>query len=533
MTRAAPSPYPYTRTVPTSFPCPPHPLHVKPEGTLLVVEHAVAQLADTYRSHQLGTLAALPDTLLVQLFGSMDATTLETLSTTSRYLRALVLDEETWKRLCLQTATEDPAWRGSWRSTATKHPWTPMPFPPNTVYLDVLYRPFQCRMLDYQLALRKIIAEEEASSQQRRNFHTSGRIVRIEDPSPEAFASLCAAPFIIATSDQWPSWTVESLADRFPGVLFRQEAVRWPMDSYRSYCRLNEDELPLYLFDCRLEAMAEIRKEYTPNTAFQDDMFLVFEPVRCRPDHLWLIVGPAGSGSTFHHDPNATCAWNATLSGRKLWVMVPPGVTPPGVGADEDMLEVTLPVGVAEWVLSGFLADALRMEESRVGVTFPGEVMYVPTGWWHLVVNIDECVAITQNFVPRAMGGHVWRFLSTRANQVSGFVFSQVLEAVRGLGGTVLQEWLARAEQVNLGKEQQDEDCGEVELGVELPVLALWEELLKREGRDEDVAMVKQQAAELAKKDAKVVKSDRWEQLTTGGAGGFSFGFDESDDEEP
>jgi hypothetical protein len=36
-----------------------------------------------------------------------------------------------------------------------------------------------------------------------------------------------------------------------------------------------------------------------------------------RPDYKWLIVGPPRSGSSFHVDPNANFAWNATIQGRK------------------------------------------------------------------------------------------------------------------------------------------------------------------------------------------------------------------------
>jgi hypothetical protein len=43
----------------------------------------------------------------------------------------------------------------------------------------------------------------------------------------------------------------------------------------------------------------------------------------------WLIIGPHRSGSSFHVDPNATCAWNAVVSGAKKWILFPPGVLNP------------------------------------------------------------------------------------------------------------------------------------------------------------------------------------------------------------
>lgn len=124
---------------------------------------------------------------------------------------------------------------------------------------------------------------------------------------------------------------------------------------------------------------------------------------------------------TFSNDEYS--AWNAVLRGSKYWIMfptTPSSPPPPGVFVSEDQSEVTSPLSIAEWLL-GFHAEARKTPGCKEGICHEGEVLHVPSGWWHLVVNLSPSIAITQNFVPEAHLANVLDFLKNKPEQVSGF----------------------------------------------------------------------------------------------------------------
>lgn len=201
----------------------------------------------------------------------------------------------------------------------------------------------------------------------------------------------------------------------------RCEFTEMNIEDYVRYAMEQQDERPIYMFDAEFASVFNVEKLFTVPAHFaRDDFFRVLgEPAR--PKYRWIIAGPSRGGSSFHVDPNYTHAWNANLTGRKRWLFFPPSSPPPGVVPSADMSEVATPVSLTEWLLN-YYEDSVR-QLHQVGyecVCEPGDIMFVPCGWWHSVINLEDSVAITQNYVSRTNLFDVLKFLRAMKNSISG-----------------------------------------------------------------------------------------------------------------
>ncbi|EKV16507.1 Cyclin-like F-box [Penicillium digitatum] len=393
---------------------PSHPLGVKPSGNAL--------LATWSLRNAMGIFQHLPDELILLLLEAFDGPSLLRIGRTCKAFYAFTRAEELWKALFVCDSREDFTWRGTWRSTYLNIPASKVPMVDcSQLFSDSLYRPFNCAHISLDPYVSKIPARNQ--------------IARLPELSPEEFqAKWTDRPFILTEPVKaWPAyktWNVGSLLARYGKTKFRAEAVDWAMRTYGDYMADNSDESPLYLFDRSFVSKMGLSvgssettpdASYWPPACFAEDFFSVLGDDR--PDHQWLIIGPERSGSKFHKDPNATSAWNAVLRGPKYWIMFPSSTKqppPPGVFVSDDQSEVTSPLSIAEWLL-GFHAEARRTPGCVEGICGEGEILHVPSGWWHLVVNLEPSIAITQNFIPRGHLGAALDFLSNKPDQVSGF----------------------------------------------------------------------------------------------------------------
>ncbi|KAI3656943.1 hypothetical protein MP638_004434, partial [Amoeboaphelidium occidentale] len=350
----------------------------------------------------------------------LEANDLTRLSSVCKFLYAWVSLDEFWKRLVIK---EYPnfVWHGTtWRETYIynrlgKAVEDTKDFSRRVscigMFSDFLFQPWMsCSMeiKDEWLKVDNIARKSELSYE---DF-----IEQYEKPN---------FPVILTdAAKKWGAirkWSKEFLLKNYGDVRFRAEAIDTTLSNYLKYAENSKEESPFYLFDKYfVDNCKGISEDFDVPEYFREDLFKLLGEQK-RPDYRWLIIGPKKSGSTFHKDPNGTSAWNATIIGSKKWILVPPDLVPPGVCPSQDESEVSTPTSIIEWFM--YYYDELK----RVGgkkviecVTKPGELVFVPAGWWHIVINLDFSVAITQNYVSSSNLISVINFLKYRKNGISG-----------------------------------------------------------------------------------------------------------------
>ena len=408
-----------------------HPLGIQPSGNYLF-DSTEPDFKDC-RQSSLGTLAHLSDELIYRVLGFVDAPDLAQLARSSKALYAWSHYDELWKHLVIKTFPLFE-WHGrTWRETFGYNALIQQGSMDTEVeikdassiirvegyYSDFLFQPWMC-----------------VSMEIRPEWLMRDNIDRRSDLSIEDFIREYETPNIpVIISDatkNWGAmkeWTEENLLAKYGNVVFRAEAMDASLDTYFNYARNTRDETPFYLFDkFFMTNCPDMAEDYQVPAYFQEDLFRLLGDDR--PDYRWLIIGPARSGSSFHKDPNGTSAWNATITGSKKWILIPPHITPPGVFSSADGSEVMTPASLMEWFMNYYSALESIKEHVIECITRPGDLIFVPSGWWHTVINLESTTAITQNYVSERNLVHVVDFLKTKKDQISGLTCCEKAETL-------------------------------------------------------------------------------------------------------
>lgn len=132
-----------------------------------------------------------------------------------------------------------------------------------------------------------------------------------------------------------------------------------------------------------------------------------------------IFIGPVGSGTRLHTDLWHSHSWMLLVTGLKEWTMVSPS----------ELVKAGLEKRVRLKSFADDLDRALQGVDHYKFLQKPGEFVYVPSGWWHAVRNVECSMGVSFNFVdanslPAAFAG----------TQERASMFDELLEkAVREL----------------------------------------------------------------------------------------------------
>jgi hypothetical protein len=369
-----------------------------------------------------------------------------------------------WRDLTLKLCQNQPCpFSSSWKDTYAHlhaHSHAKPPPPPHQPLLvtnfssDLLYRSWVTREFNLEISCPGFM---KYSNVDRRD---------VKELSPAEFVtqyeSLNKPVVITGLVTQWKAyqtWDFDYFKTFYSKQIFRatsgtsSEPATFTMSQYEAYAHSSShEEVPLYLFDRNFADPSSSLPSPATSPSLSDDysvpeyftyssnasvpshftdLFSLL-PSEMRPDHRWLIIGSHRSGSIFHIDPNQTHAWNACLKGRKKWIFYPPTTTPPGIFVTPDGGDVTVPLSTGEWLLSFWkyhLQNRSPTQDSPSPssphplevIVNPGELIFVPHGWWHMVINLDEeSMALTQNYVSSTNLIDCYEFLKEKSDQISG-----------------------------------------------------------------------------------------------------------------
>jgi hypothetical protein len=99
-------------------------------------------------------------------------------------------------------------------------------------------------------------------------------------------------------------------------------------------------------------------------------------------------IGPAGVGTGLHHDYLDNLA--VQIAGIKRWRLVRAGAVE-RLGAVSDKYD---PWAVLSSSSAGELAATGAPEDFFMVDLHPGDVLHVPAGWWHEIVNLTPCIMV-------------------------------------------------------------------------------------------------------------------------------------------
>ncbi|WP_148193917.1 cupin-like domain-containing protein [Pseudomonas syringae] len=148
------------------------------------------------------------------------------------------------------------------------------------------------------------------------------------------------------------------------------------------------DRTPLYLRSLKIVNLDSALLDDVPRLPHFS--FDLFQSAKSTRDFLKeIFIGAAGSGTPLHVDLWLSHSWMLLVTGVKEWIIVSPSVS-----KQFDLEKKTRLKAFNENITA-----SLEGVEYYRFLQYPGEIVYVPSGWWHAVTNVKDSIGVSFNFM--------------------------------------------------------------------------------------------------------------------------------------
>ncbi len=164
-----------------------------------------------------------------------------------------------------------------------------------------------------------------------------------------------------------------------------------------------------YLKDWHINSEFPAYQAYTTPSVFSDDWLNEHWDNKSQgnEDYRFCYMGMEGTSTPLHHDVLRSYSWSINIVGVKKWILIPP--------SEEDKLKDRFgrkmidDVNKLDYDVKEYpnLGSVTRVEV----IQRAGETIFVPSGWFHQVINLDHTISINHNWFNGYAIGDVQRYI--------------------------------------------------------------------------------------------------------------------------
>ncbi|ODN92127.1 hypothetical protein L198_05799 [Cryptococcus wingfieldii CBS 7118] len=147
-------------------------------------------------------------------------------------------------------------------------------------------------------------------------------------------------------------------------------------------------------------------------------------------DFRFTYAGPALTYTPLHRDVYGSYSWSANVVGRKVWWLFPPDRLDKIKDQNGELY-----FDVRDLEDEGEAIKVLQQE---------GEIIFVPSGWHHQVLNIDFCISINHNFFSSPTLPRIYATLCLGQNRVEESILDvkeMIIDRLGTKDGSWEKEW--------------------------------------------------------------------------------------------